>query len=276
MSLIFGIFNRNGKPVEQEDLETMYRAIAHFPHEKHKFEIKDNAGFGHMLTYNTPEALHENLPKWLPEQKLLFVMQGRLDNRKELADRLNIRLSETVPDGEIVLKSWLTWGNETPDKLLGDWAFAVFDIEKQELFIARDHHGYTAINYYIDKDIIAFSSSIKSLLALKNIPKKLNERKLIRILVVWPGNDDQSYYKDILILPPANTLEVNRDSFEKKRYWFPENIQLNPGKKLEDYTSEFYTILNQAINDRMRSYKPVASMLSGGLDSGTVSYLAAE
>ncbi len=276
MSLIFGIFNRNGKPVEPEELETMYRAIAHFPHEKYKVEIIDNAAFGHMLTYNTPEALYENLPKWLPEQKLLFVMQGRLDNREELCEILNLKLIETLPDGDIILKAWLKWGKEAPDRLLGDWAFAVFNVETQELFIARDHHGYTAINYYIDKDTIFFSSSIKSLLALKQIPKILNQNKIIRTLVVWPGDDDQSYYQDIFILPPANTLKVNIERFEKKRYWFPENIETNYGKKQQDYADELLTILTKSIKDRLRSYKPIASMLSGGLDSGTVSYIAAE
>ncbi len=278
MSLIFGIFNRNGRPVNPEDMDTIHLGMLDLPHEKYNISIQDNIAFGHMLTYNTPESLYEQMPKYLPEQKLLFVSQGRIDNREELADILNIRITDTVPDGEIILKAYLKWGEKTPDYLLGDWSFAAFDTEKQNLFIARDHHGYTDINYYIDDKIIVFSTSIKGILALKYIPQKLNENILIRSLVLWGGkeNHGNTYYKDIYHLLPAHTLNIGKEFSEKKRYWFPENIETVHGKKPDEYADELKEILNKAIKVRLRSYKPVVSMLSGGLDSSTVSFLAAE
>ncbi|MGD8781915.1 MAG: hypothetical protein PVH88_23500 [Ignavibacteria bacterium] len=74
MSIIFGIFYRDGKPVTNE-LEQMFSGMNDFPHEKHNYIKKDNSGFGHLLTYNTPEAVNETMPKWVEDANLLFLLQ---------------------------------------------------------------------------------------------------------------------------------------------------------------------------------------------------------
>jgi asparagine synthase (glutamine-hydrolysing) len=276
MSLIFGIFNRSGRPVSPRDIDTMYRAVAHFPHEQYQFKIQDNIAFGHMLTYSTPESVYEQLPKYLPGEKLFFAAGGRLNNRKEIAELLNLKLKDNLADGELIFQAYRQWGKETPEKLLGQWSFAAFRAETGELFLARDHHGYTALAYYLADDLIVFSSSIKAILALPEVPKKLNERTVLRSLALLPGDYDQTFYKNIFHLLPAHTLLVSRNSCQKNRFWFPEKIAPVFKKNINDYAIEFKEILDQAVKSCLRSYKPVSAMLSGGLDSGTVSFLAAE
>jgi asparagine synthase (glutamine-hydrolysing) len=278
MSLLFGIINTTQQPANEHSLSVLYGGIAHFPHERKAFLVKDNVGFGHALTYNTPEAVYEQMPVYAAEQQLLFVAEGRIDNRAELFSALGMRLDATVSDGQLMLKAYLKWGEATPDKLLGDWSFVAFDQRSQELFIARDHHGYTALYYCFANQQFIFGSSIKSLLAFEGVSKKINQEHLIRGLALWHKStgDNQTSYEGIYTLPPAHTLKLKNGQVELKRYWFPENIEPIYRKNHQDYANELNEILTEAVNARLRSYRPVASMLSGGLDSSTVSFLAAE
>ncbi|MGD8781904.1 MAG: asparagine synthase-related protein [Ignavibacteria bacterium] len=277
MSIIFGIFNRNGKQVANE-LEEIICGINHFPHEKQNYIIKNNCGFGHLLTYNTPEAVHESMPKWIDDAKTLFVAEGRIDNREELFNVLSIPSNQqkTIPDGDLILKAYLKWGEKCTDKLLGKWSFASYHKEEQRLFIARDKWDYTAIDYYIDDRVIAFASSSKGLFNLPFIKKEIDELMIARMLVVWPGDYDKTYYRGIKRLLPSHTLTVTRGNTKLHRYWNYSDIKMKEGLKLEDYVEYLFDNFNKAVKARLRSYKPVASTLSGGMDSSSVSVIAAE
>ncbi len=275
MSLIFGIINTNQQSANEQSLADLYAGIQHFPHERKAFLVKDNAAFGHALTYNTPEALFEQQPIEEPAAQLLFVAEGRIDNREELAKKLNIRLHSQLPDGELMLRAYQKWGKEAVHQLLGDWSFAAYDVQNQELFMARDHHGYTALFYHFDGQRLVFSSSIKALLALDSVAQKPNVAHILRGLALWGDKGNQTIFENIFLLPPAHTLSLKNGQIDVKRYWFPENIAPVYYKNHQDYAEELREILTDAVRVRLRSHKPVASMLSGGLDSGSVAFLAA-
>ena len=276
MSLIFGQINANQAPASVHHLAVMYEGIKHFPHEKHQFVVQQNTAFGHILTRNTPEALHEQLPVYEADSQTLFVAEGRIDNRAELAKALNIKLSNSYPDGELMRQAYLRWGEDCANRLLGDWSLAVYDFKTQTLFLARDKLGYTALFYHFDGRKFSFGSSIKSLLALDSLPKNKRVEYLIRELALWRNKDNETVYKDIFLLPPGHTLTLKNGQITLRRYWFPENVPLIYYKNPQDYAEELRQILTEAVQVRMRSHRPVAAMLSGGLDSGTVAYLAAQ
>jgi asparagine synthase (glutamine-hydrolysing) len=259
----------------------MYAGMKHCPHEKCGFAIQDNCGFGHLLVYNTPEAVNENMPRWLEEDKLLFVAEGRIDNRENLFGALNIPAGEqvTIPDGDLILKAYQKWGQKCPEKLLGKWSLAAFYTGEQRLFLARDQWDYTVIDYYMDDKVFAFASSTMGLLPLPFIKKDIDEFRLARLLTTCPGDPDKAdgtWYKGIRSLPPAHTLHVTREHSTLHRYWDCRDIPVRRGLKLEEYTEELLYHLNKSVAARLRSYKPVAATLSGGLDSSTVCVLAAE
>jgi len=277
MSTLFGLFYRDGKPISNE-LNLIYSEIHHFPHEKYAYNVKGNCGFGHMLTYNTPEAVNENMPRYINDAHLLFVAEGRIDNREELFTLLDIPANErkNIPDGVLILKAYQKWEEKCVDQLLGKWSLAAFHTDKQKLFIARDQWDYTAVDYYIDDHVIAFCSSNKGLLNLPFITPEIDELMLARLLVVFPGNFDQTYYKDIKRLLPSHTFTVTRNNTSINRYWDYKNIPVKEGLKLEDYSENLLDCMNKAVAARLRSYKPVAATLSGGMDSSTVCALAAQ
>jgi asparagine synthase (glutamine-hydrolysing) len=277
MSVIFGIFHKSGKPVSDE-LDTMYSGMKHFPHEKHAFAVKGNCAFGHMLTYNTPEALNESMPVWVEETKVLFVAEGRLDNREELFNALGIRFGEQtgMPDGTLILKAYLKWGEKCVDRLMGKWSFAAFHHDEQRLFIARDKWDYTSVDYYANDKVVAFATSSKGLFPLPFIGKELDERMLVNLLVIWLDDYEKTFYRDIRRLMASRTLRVTREGSFLNRYWKYEDIQILEGLKLEDYVEDLFFCFEKAVTARLRSCKPVAGTLSGGLDSGSVCILAAE
>lgn len=277
MSVIFGLFYRDGKPVSDE-LQVMYESMKHFPHEKHAFAKQGNCGLGHMLTYNTPEAVNESMPKWIAGEQLLFVAEGRIDNREELFSQLGIHAGEQafLPDGDLMLKAYRQWGEHCVDKLEGKWSLVAFDADKQSLFVARDKWDYTSIEYYLDDKVFAFAASGLGVLSLPFIKKEIEEVKIARLLVVMPDVLEKTYYKDILKLLPSHSLQITRKKATLHRYWNYRDIKVRKGLKLEDYVADLFENVNKAVKSRLRSYKPVAATLSGGLDSSTVSVLAAE
>lgn len=278
MSLIFGYWSY--QLLETNDmLQKMYRAVSRFPHQKYKTEQFRQAGFGQMVTYNTPESAFEDMPVTIAEKELLFMAEGRIDNRATLASQLGIRLGSAYPDGKIMLESYLKWGKDCVNYLQGNWSFAAYNAKEQELFIARDQTGYNALFYYQDETGFYFSTSIKSLLALPCYVKKLNEEHFVRKLTGW--DDDKfavrsTFYAGIYSLPLAHSLTVKNKKISLNKYWDPAHIPLRRYKNTEQYSAEMLEIFSSGVQAKLRSSQPVASMLSGGLDSSSVSYIAAD
>jgi asparagine synthase (glutamine-hydrolysing) len=256
----------------------MYAGMKHFPHKRHAVAAQGNCGFGHLLTYNTPEAVNESMPRWVEAARLLFVAEGRIDNRDELCEALGISAGErlAMPDGDLMLRAYLQWDEKCVDRLMGKWSLAAFHSDEQRLFMARDKWDYTAIDYYMDDKVCAFATSSQGLFPLPFIKKELDELMIARLLVIWPGDHDKTYFKGIRRLLPSRALRVTQEKDEVYRYWNFTDIKVREGLKLEDYVADLFANLNKAVTARLRSYRPVAATLSGGMNSSTVCVLAAE
>lgn len=276
MSILRGVISSNCSIISSE-LCVMYDSMKHMPHEKDSVQVRDNVGMGQMLTYNTPESVYDVSPVYLSEPKIMMVTEGRLDNRQDLGQKLGIKLEDTLTDGKLMEKAFLKWGKNCPQYLRGDWSFAVYDFKEKELLLARDHHGYTAIYYHLNKNGFYFSSSIKGILALEGFERKVNMKYFLSGLIILPPKEKNlQAYEDVFIVPPAHTLTFKDGKSELKRYWFPENTPLRQYKNNDLYAEELKEILTETIRQQLRSHGPVTSHLSGGLDSGTVSVIAAQ
>src|SRR5690606_10741412 len=277
MSQIFGAWQYYASKT-QEPLEKMYGPMRAFLQVNLQSKIHQQTGFGYLSSYNALEPVYKTLPVFLQEEQVLFTAQGRIDNRAEISQYLNLKITDT--DETFILKAWLLWGKNSVHKLKGEWSFAVFDYNAQELFIGRDTMGYTSIYYYIDESGFYFSSSLKSILGLPNYKKDLNEAHFIEKLTLWKNADHETpthtFYQKIFSLPNAHTLTVKNKAVSINKYWQPQSIPLRHYKNKQDYVDEMLELLTSAVKARLRSDRAVASMLSGGLDSSTVSYIAAE
>ena len=201
-----------------------------------------------------------------------------MDNREELCRRLGIPQVEwpTTPDTTLLMSAYERWGEDCPDHLWGDWSLALWDERRQQLFLARDHFGIASFYYYRDSRRLAFASAIRGLLALPQVPKKINQIRIAQILTSWWGDGVQTAYEGIERLPPAHTLTITSGGqILKRHYWRAEETPELRLPREEDYQEQFLELYQAAVNSRLRSLRPVGATLSGGLDSGSVCTLAA-
>jgi asparagine synthase (glutamine-hydrolysing) len=280
MSLILGIIKYDDDTIDEGLLQAMYEPLKDFPQVRFdKISIKE-ASFGKILNYGTPEDVFDSQPIYLSEQNILFTAQGRIDNRDELAKVLGINAHDTVSDSYFMLQAYLKYREEVQHKLKGEWSLAVYKYNTKELFLARDTQGYTVLYFYKTDKYFAFSTSLKSILALPVFKKELNEEYFVSALSLWKVKEkfagNETFYQNVFYLQGGFLLKFKNRDFTINQYWPPENVQETHYKNKQDYSDEMSGLIYKAVDRRLRSYKPVASMLSGGLDSSMVSYIAAD
>ena len=278
MSGIFGIFYRDGSPVPRSTLETMRREMAERGPDGSDLWQEGVAGLGQARSFITPESQFERLPRMEATNGMVFTAAGRVDNRAELGSALNIPLSEEaqVPDSEFILRAYYRWGEDTPDRIYGDWAFAVWHPEERRLFVARDHHGNTALYYYSDPRLFAFASDQKALLALNLATMQMDELYLAQVMVSWPAyHGERTILTPIRRLPPSHCLSITPERVNVRRYWWLEHTPELHLPHRDDYVAAFREVFDEAVRSRLRSLDHVAVTLSGGLDSGSVTATAA-
>jgi asparagine synthase (glutamine-hydrolysing) len=171
MSAIAGVYLLDGSSVDQIDLKRMNNSLSHRGPDGSGLWCEGPVGLSHQMLWTTTESLHEKLP--LDVDKLVITSDSRIDNRDELLPALG--LSEEVSDSYVIQKAYSEWGQNCIDKLLGDFAFAIWDKAKGELFCARDHMGMRPFYYYHKPgEIFAFATEIKALFAW-GVPRTINE-----------------------------------------------------------------------------------------------------
>lgn len=275
---ILGLFFRSGNRVSSEQLERMAGAMGHWGPDGTHLWHEENAGLGCLRFINTPEAIHETLPRRMASGQWLAA-EARIDNRQELFRRLRVprELRGEMPDGELIDRAYLEWGEACTDHIYGDWSFAVWDPRAQELFLARDHHGITALYYYVDHRVFAFASDRRALLWLLKGSQSLDDVYLAQILLAWPVyHGERTVYSSIRRLPPAHRLSVRRSgAVQTSRYWVLEETPQRRFRSVDDCVEGLLDVFDEAVRARLRSQRPVGATLSGGLDSGAVVATAA-
>jgi asparagine synthase (glutamine-hydrolysing) len=209
---------------------------------------------------------------------LVLTADARIDNREELIVALGFggRPREEVTDSELILGAYKKWGERCPERLFGDFAFAVWDRGRRNLFCARDHRGVKPFYYYRSAGTLVFASEIKALLRVPGVPRRLNEVRVADYLVPILEDKAITFYQDILRLPPAHSMTVTHERVSIRSYW-----SLDPSREVrfrsnEEYAEAFRELFTEAVRCRLRSAFPVGSLLSGGLDSSSIVCVARE
>jgi asparagine synthase (glutamine-hydrolysing) len=275
MSGIVGIYYLDGRPVDRADIQRMVDILAHRGPDGAGIWCEGPVGLGHLMLHDTPESLHETLPLVREDGDLVITSDARIDNRDELISLLRIeRPSEEVCDSEMILTAYEKWGERCCERLLGDFAFAIWDMKNQKLFCARDHMGVKPFYYYRSGRLFAFATEIRALLCLSGVPRKLNEVRVAYYLARNKEDQAISFYQDIVRLPPAQVLIVDRERGSKRTYW-----NLDPWREIkldsdDKYAEAFRAVFTEAVHCRLRSAFRVGSYLSGGVDSSSVTCVA--
>jgi len=272
VSGIVGIYYPDGQPVDHTNVERMMASLAHRGPDGAGVWRDGPIGLGHRMLWTTPESLQETLPLVSKTGTLVLTADARIDNRDELIGTLGLddRPPGEISDSELILAAYEKWGVSCPERLLGDFAFAIWDGRSRKLFCARDPMGVRSFYYYHARRIFAFASEIKALFCLSDIPHRLNEVRVADYLVRIFEDQAITFYQGIFRLPAAHSLIVSRETIQIQPYWVHDPWREVRLPSDEEYAEAFREIFTEAVRCRLRSAFPVGATLSGGLDSSSI------
>lgn len=282
MSAIAGIYGFNGAPIYMEHGRLVMETLRQYPANHSAAWNKDRVMLGCHAQWITKQSTHEILPAYNPIRGLAITADAIIDNREELMEQLQVarNLRSDMTDSEILLLAYDRWSEQMPEKLVGDFAFVIWDERKQILFGARDFSGARTLYYHRNNEFFSFCTVIKPLLSLPYIHKELNDLWLAEFLaisgVIEPPDVSTSIYKHIEQLPPSHTITIKNDRVCIKRYHSLSNVVPLKLATSQEYVEGFQEVFNKAVTARLRrTNHNVGAHLSGGLDSGSVASFAA-
>ena len=275
MGALTALYYRDGHPIAPRVFERMQAMLEHRGPDGSGEWLGENVALGQQRRWSTPESRFEHLP--LTVRSCTIVADVRLDNRAELIDRLDLglRTAAQIGDGELILAAYERWGETCPGKLLGDFAFVIWDGNRQRMFCARDQMGVKPLYYHVSPKLFVAATEIKAIRVVPQVPTTINEVRLADHLVGIRDNPTTTFFEAIVRLPPAHLMIVGDDAVEIRQYWTLDATQeLRLGSDAA-YAEAFRETFSLAVRDRLRSAFPVGSMLSGGLDSSSIASSAA-
>jgi asparagine synthase (glutamine-hydrolysing) len=279
MSGIAGMVRFDGASIEAGQIEKITAFMSTLgPHGRSHW-VDGPVALGHCMLRSTPESAGERQPLACPQGKRVLVWDGRLDNREDLERELAASgaLPKGDSDAEMVLHSYLEWGENCTGKLEGDFAFALWDAGLQRLFCACDHMGARPFYYTLNPRFFAFASEEEALLALPGVSGEPAEELIAHLLVDEFECDeaDQSWLKDVRFLLPGNRANISIDGeMRRQAYWAPEPGPEAVYRSDGECEEAFAEVFGRAVRERMRSAGGIAAMISGGLDSAGIMAMA--
>ncbi|HVQ13045.1 MAG TPA: asparagine synthase-related protein, partial [Vicinamibacterales bacterium] len=270
MSGIAGLWNRDGRPIDRTVLSSMIATLRHRGFDGEGQRAAGSIGFAHRHFWVTPEDNGEAQPLGNPAG-IMLAMDGRLDNRDELLPALD--LSPDVSDAMCALAAYYAWKERFAERLNGDFAIAVFDAPEQRLVLVRDAIGVRPL-YYFDVDrLFAFASEIKALLAHPDIEARPDDEGLADYMLVSARPVDRpeiTCFEGISALVPGSLAIVTRERTVTRRYWDFDTGRSLRLRSAGEYVEAFRERFQEAVRRRIRSGRPVAISVSGGLDSSSI------
>ena len=211
-----------------------------------------------------------NQPMQSHNGRLTITYNGELYNFKELKGQLEPGYTfRTQSDTEVILASYKEWGKECLQKFNGIFAFAIWDSDKEELFLARDHIGVKPFYYWWEGGRFIFSSEIKGILEHEGIPRTLNIEAFEHYMRIQYVPEPLTMFKGINKLPPAHYAVLKGKKLEIKKYWEAGNYE-NNGVSGEELRNEVRNTVQDAVKRQLVSDRPLGIFLSGGIDSSVI------
>ncbi len=269
------------RAITEEECRTLARmssAMRHRgPDETGEFHDRDVAFAHNRLSVIDPQNGHQPMSIVHDRKMYTIVYNGEIYNYDELAGELarhGVRL-HTRSDTEALLYAYAVFGEKCLSHLNGIYAFAVWDREAGKLFLARDPLGVKPLYFVSKPGFFAFASEVKALLAHPEIPAEVGAEELWQLLYLAPATlPGKTVYRGVFALLPGECMSVCESGLSRRHY-YRLHAERYTGTR-EEAVADVRALVSDAVRQQMRSDVPLASFLSGGLDSSVVSALAAE
>lgn len=211
---------------------------------------------------------------------VIVVYNGEIYNYPALTEELVQKghVFRTHCDTEVIVHAWEEWGKACVDRFRGMFAFALWDRQRETLFLARDRLGIKPLHYAMLSDgQFIFASEIKAILAHPSVPKEIDPKAMEDYFAYGYIPDPKTIYRAVHKLPPGHVLTLKRGarSVKPEKYWdvsFRSSAPLNEAEAAEELIAR----LQEAIKIRLVAEVPLGAFLSGGVDSSAVVALMAQ
>ena len=271
---IAGIFDVTGKrPVSRDLVTRMNDSQLHRGPDEFGFHFEPGLGLGHrrlsIIDLSTGQQ-----PLYNEDGSVVIVYNGEVYNYRELIPELSGlgHSFRTKSDTEVIVHAWEQWGEDCVQRLRGMFAFALWDRNRETLFLARDRLGVKPLHYAsLGDGTLAFGSELKSLVLHPAFNREIEPRAVEDYLAYGYVPEPSSIFRQALKLPPGCTLSVKRGAAlpQPREYW---DVPFKPGSALtlQAAQDELIERLREAVRIRLVSEVPLGAFLSGGVDSSAV------
>ncbi|MGE3690749.1 MAG: XrtA/PEP-CTERM system amidotransferase [Novosphingobium sp.] len=275
-----GIFHLSTpKPVDPARLERMCDAIAHRGPDGHGVWTAPGVGLGHRRL-SIIDIAGSPQPMASRDGRAMLVFNGEIYNYRELRADLKALGAQFHTDGdsEVILAAWQQWGIDCLPRLHGMFAFAIYDLEKRTLFLARDRLGVKPLFYApLSDGSLIFGSELKALTAHPLLRREADPLAVEDYLAWGYVPDTRSMLKGVGKLPAGHSLLLRHDApMPAPSCWWDVSFAERRNGKPADLEAELLHLMRDAVTSRMVADVPLGAFLSGGVDSSSVVALMAE
>jgi asparagine synthase (glutamine-hydrolysing) len=271
---ITGVFDTRGhRQVERSVLQSMNDSQAHRGPDGEGLHVEPGVGLGHRRLSIIDLATGQQ-PLYNEDGSVVVVFNGEIYNYQELIPELQAlgHVFHTRSDTEVIVHAWESWGERCVDRFRGMFAFALYDRNRETLFLARDRLGVKPLFYTVLPDgWLLFGSELKSLLAHPRLGRDIDPCAVEEYFALGYVAEPRTIFQGTAKLPPAHRLTIRRGEPVPApvEYWDVRFQQSGP-ISLQDACAELDRRLEESIRLRMISEVPLGAFLSGGVDSSAV------
>ena len=276
MSAIAGEWRRDGAPGAAGSCGHILRAQAAYgPHACDQWN-GDEVALGRRLFRLTPEDHFDRQPL-VGSTGVVLVADLRLDNRPDLLSSLGVDPASAVdmPDSALLAAAWDAWGESCVDRLVGPYAFAIWDPDTRRLILARDPIGERPLYYQVSGEAFAFASMPAGLIAVSAEPPAPDVDRLRAFLAITSDEGPASFHREIRRVEPGSLVTVTVGGVGSRSFW-PRDGCLAVATNSADLVAALRAHLDQAVEAQLRGAgNTVGTHLSSGWDSAAVAATAA-
>lgn len=277
---VAGLIHLNGEPVSPVILKKMTDAIAHRGPDGEGQWIEGNVGIGHrrLAIIDLSPAGHQ--PMITGDHRYVLSYNGEIYNYREIRCELQALgyWFRSQTDSEVVINALAHWGSEALLKFNGMFGLALWDRKEQTLLLARDRYGIKPLYYARQGQCFAFGSEQKAITAQPTFKRELNKRALLEYFTFQNIFTDQTLLEDVHLLPAGHfaKLHAKTGQWSQHQYWDYRFREPDHKADKQEYVEELDRLFKQAVNRQLVGDVEMGAYLSGGMDSGSITAMAAQ
>ncbi len=260
--------------INQPQLKNLNDALVHRGPDDEGFFIKGNVALG-MRRLSIVDVAGGHQPMTSRDGRYTIVFNGEIYNHQDLGGQLRFQgvALATHSDTEVLLYAYATWGAQCLEKLQGMFAFVIWDEVREELFAARDRMGMKPLYYTSDDKRLMFASELTPIVRSGFFDLRLNHKAISEYLSFWYMCEPQTIFEHVTQLPPGHYAVVQGGRLRIERYWqIPrQETKMSLASSIETLEA----LLTQSVREHLNADVPLGTFLSGGIDSGVVTAMAA-